>query len=348
MATLTEPMITHQLDLLRLEAGTRLRVFALLDQLRSDIITRLQRVNVASYTKRRLDSLLREVSDTIDQTYTRAEGEVGEVLLGTAQSTARQVKRAVEAYLSIDMSIGLPPESVMSVLVRNSLIMGAPSAEWWSRQSTDTAFRFMNTVRQGIAAGDTNEMIVRRVAGGAGYPGIMDVSRNNARALIHTSIQTVANDARREVYKRNDDIIEGIRQVSTLDSHTSDICIAYDGAEWDLDGNPINGTELPYDGGVPRHWNCRSVEVPITKSFRDLGLDVPEPPEGERASSEGPVPARFTFEDYLETQTKEKQDEILGRGRAALWRSDKITLTQLLDLRGNPLTLDELEEKYGD
>jgi hypothetical protein len=61
----------------------------------------------------------------------------------------------------------------------------------------------------------------------------------------------VANESRMATFKKNDDIIEGVRQVSTLDSNTTDICMAYDGAEFDLEGEPINGTDLPYEGGVP-------------------------------------------------------------------------------------------------
>jgi hypothetical protein len=38
---------------------------------------------------------------------------------------------------------------------------------------------------------------------------------------------------------------------------------------------------------------------------------------------------------------------MLGKGRAELWRSGKITLNQLLDQRGNPLTLAELRSQYG-
>jgi hypothetical protein len=38
---------------------------------------------------------------------------------------------------------------------------------------------------------------------------------------------------------------------------------------------------------------------------------------------------------------------MLGKGRAELWRSGKITLNQLLDQRGNPLTLAQLQSRYG-
>lgn len=339
-------MVSHQVDLLRVEAGVRARVLAMLDRLQRDLIARLAAANITTFSKARTSAILKEADAAIQAYYSRMQSEMELTMTGVAEASAQHAADTVSSALAIDLSAGLPTATYLERIAGNTLIMGAPSAEWWSRQSVDTAFRFANTVRQGITAGDTNENIVARVAGSKGYPGVMDVSRSNARSLVHTSIQAVASEARSETYKKNSDVIEGTRQVSTLDSHTTEICMAYDGAEYDLDGEPINGTTLPYEGGVPRHWGCRSVEIPITKSFQELGIDAPEPSEGERASSDGPVPADWTFADWLATQSDAEQDEALGPGRAELWRDGKLTLTQLLDMQGNPMTLEELKAKY--
>jgi hypothetical protein len=348
MAGLQERFIAHQLDLLRVEAGMRTRAIGLLNQLQAELRDRLRLGGeLSKLSKARLNKLLKDSTEAVDDYYADIQGTIEEGLTGVATNTARVTAKNIEQHFVAELGAGLPSATYLSRVAGNILIMGAPSSEWWARQSQDVAFRFANAVRQGITAGDTNESIVARIAGGRGYPGIMDTSRANVRSLVHTSIQAVANDARRETYRANDDIIEGTRQVSTLDGHTTDICIAYDGAEYDLDGEPMAGTDLPYEGGVPRHWGCRSVEVPITKSFKELGIDAPEPPEGQRASAGGPVPASQTFEDFLSTRTEAQQDEQLGKGRAEMWRNGDITLSQLLDLRGNPLTLEELEEKYG-
>lgn len=61
---------------------------------------------------------------------------------------------------------------------------------------------------------------------------------------------------------------------------------------------------------------------------------------------DGQVAASTTFEAFLERKGKAFQDEMLGKGRAQLWRDGTITLPQLLDLKGNPLTLAELKAKY--
>jgi hypothetical protein len=103
------------------------------------------------------------------------------------------------------------------------------------------------------------------------------------------------------------------------------------------------GTKLPFNGGPPRHWGCRSVLTPIPKTFRDIGLDIDEPGDvGQRASSLGPVAGNMTFEQFLNRQPPAFADKVLGKGRAALWRAGKITLRDLVSGTGRPLTLEEL------
>lgn len=341
-------LLRQQVNLLRLEAGSRVDIINSLDAMMEELVGKLATKDLTKYSKARLASFIDSAANTIEGYYVDLNGALDKTLMGVASTTAKNTVGVLDAtYIAIELDAGLPTEAVLSRIVGNALVMGAQTEEWWARQARDTAFRYANAVRQGIVAGDTMEGIVARVAGRQGYPGIAGISAANARSLVHSSIMEVANDARRETYQKNDDIIEGIRQVSTLDSHTTDICMAYDGAEFDLEGNPINGTTLPYESGCPRHWGCRSVEVPITKSFKELGIDEKEPTQGTRASEDGQVPASMTFEDFLDTHTKDEQDEMLGEGRADLWRDGKITLQDLLDQKGNPLTLEELERKYG-
>jgi len=172
------------------------------------------------------------------------------------------------------------------------------------------------------------------------------IPRRNAATLVATSVQQVASDARREVFDANEDIVKVIRQLSTLDSHTSQICVAYSGAEFDNERKPIPPTTLPYNGGVPRHFSCRSVETTLTKSYAELGIDAPEKPVGQRASQIGPISADTTMADFIRMRGRGFADELLGIGKADLFLSGKITLQQLLDQSGRPLTLEELQKLY--
>lgn len=346
---LIDEILAHQLDLLRFEAGVRAQVLAQLERLRRELTTRLAAENLTSLNKARLNTLLREATMVIDNYYTQMQGTMGAAMAGAAQAASQHVASSLaEPMLLINIAVGLPTKTFMERLAGNVLIMGAPSAGWWDKQSADTVFKFSNAVRQGLLAGESNEQIVSRVVGTKLSPGIMTAPRSNARALVHSSIQAASAEARRETYRQNSDVVKGIRQHSTFDSHTSEICIAYSGQEWDLFTlEPLPGSNLPYNGGVPRHWNCRSAEVPILKTFRELGLNMDEPTIGTRASSEGQIKADTTFEQWLSRRSAAQQKEQLGAGRAQLWREGKLTLTQLMDLSGNPLSLEQLTKKYG-
>jgi hypothetical protein len=125
------------------------------------------------------------------------------------------------------------------------------------------------------------------------------------------------------------------------------ICIAYSGATWDLDYEPIDGNDLPYNGGVPRHFNCRSAEQLLLVSLRDMGIDMDEPDPGTRASSSGPISAKTSFADYLKMKGEDYQNETLGKGRAEMFREGKLSPRDLVSgVTGRPLKLSELRAKY--
>lgn len=239
--------------------------------------------------------------------------------------------------LVVSLATAAPSSSVIGALIKNTLIEGAPSAQWWSKQSMDTAFRFASAVRQGIAQGETNDQIFRKVGQ------ITDLAGRNSRALVQTAIMQVAGDARMALIEANTDIYVGYRHLSTLDGHTTPQCIARSGLEWDLDKEPIKHS-LPFQQ-TPIHWGCRSVIMGKLRSFKELGIDLKEP-TGTRSSAEGQISRKTSFDAFLSRRTVEQQNDQLGPGRAQLWRDGKLTLRQLVDNSGNPLTLEQLRSRY--
>lgn len=334
---IADDLLSHNLDLLRLSAGVRDDALTLLLKLERELTQRLRAGVLTEYGQAALEYLVASAKAVINSYYETLNQTAGKALAGVSETASAAIRASL---IDVGYGAALSPETHFAVAVTDTLIQGAPSAMWWSKQSSDTAFRFANEVRKGIVQGKANGEIIANVRSA------MTISRANAAALVQTSVQTVANEASLATFRDNADVIKGVKQLSTLDSHTTDICVAYSGAEWDLDGKAINGTTLPFNGGPPRHWNCRSVLVPITKTFKELGLDIPEMPSSERASSDGPVEATMTFDAFLKRKGEKYQNDTLGKGRAELWRSGTITLPQLLDMKGNPLTLAELKAKY--
>ena len=224
--------------------------------------------------------------------------------------------------------------------------------EHWRRLAVGTQQRFLAALQQGLAAGESNQKIATRLVGGTidgiKVTGVLDTTRRNAFTLARTATAAVSANTRLALYKANPDMIKAIQQVSTLDSRTSDICISYAGQVWDSQTlEPIEGSELPFAGGVPRHYNCRSTLVPVLKSFDELGLPPLTFGKGTRASMDGQVPGDITFDKWLRGKSEKFQDDLLGPARAKMWREGKIRLQQLVDSRGRSLTLAQLEQVKG-
>lgn len=239
----------------------------------------------------------------------------------------------------------LPPE-VTNAIATGVALSGATILTWTRRQSKTLQDSVMDQVRLSLEAGESTQQATTRITGGkingVQVPGVMQTSRRAAETLVRTAIAQVVNAAALQSYQ-DMEVVKAIQQISTLDNRTSDICIAYSGLAWDANTLEPIGHNLQFNGGPPRHFNCRSRMVPVLKSFEELGIDAEEIPIATRASMDGEVPGDITFDKFLRGKSKSFQDDLLGPGRARLWRSGKITLTQLVDFRGNPLTLDQLE-----
>ena len=181
-----------------------------------------------------------------------------------------------------------------------------------------------------------------------GEQGILKTSAANARVLVHSSVQAVANAARLASFQQNADLIECLVWLSTLDSHTCLLCAMRDLHEYSLhDQEPINHTQEWAGGPGAIHFSCRCVLSTRTKSFKDLGIELDEPGESTRPSDGGPVSSKMNFKDFLASKDKAWRAEFLGAGRAEMYEVGKITLNDLMNLKGRKLTLEELRGKYG-
>ena len=341
-------MISHSVDLARLDAHERAKVIALLKQLEDNLKELLATKVLSEMGKQSTNALLKEVEALIQSTYTAAQAGAAETLTGLGEVQVQATTHALESVLNITIGPGSKPSAgYLEKLASDVLIEGAPSKAWWSRQAGDVAFRFSQALRTGLAAGETNQQIIARIAGTKDTPGVMDIARKNAAALVQTSVATVAQESKNAMYGKNADVIKGTMWSATLDGHTCEQCANLDGQKWDLEGAAMPGTTMPF-AAPPRHWNCRCVALPVLKTFAEMGIDMPEIPlTGHRASTDGPVPRGTTFADWLKGRTEEQISEQFGRGRAELYKSGKISLRDMLDMSGNPLTLAQLKDKYG-
>ena len=325
--------IQVQLDLIRHSKSVEGETLKLIEQMRKELLSKLAGEDLTTWGRARLNVLLKDTKSVIDGYYAAIQEAIQPSLFGVAETAAAQM---LPQGMAVALAATVPSAGVLEALVKNTLIEGAPSAQWWAKMSLDTSFRFSAALRQGIAQGETITQLYRRVND------VADLAGRNSRALVHTSVMQVAGDAREATITRNADIYSGFRHLSTLDGHTTPVCTARSGLEWDLEKKPV-GHEIPYKK-PPIHWGCRSVLMGILRPMSEFGLK--DPTGMTRSSAEGQIARETSFDSFLSRRTTAQQDEQLGAGKAQLWREGTITLRQLIDNKGNELTLAQLRRKY--
>ncbi|KQI67039.1 hypothetical protein AN189_17600 [Loktanella sp. 3ANDIMAR09] len=345
----------HAIDILRVEAGQQKAIRALLTELEGDLVAQLARIDPTGVPREsakaaRLEKLLTQVRDTIRVSYRAASSQFIGELRELADIEADFTAKAINDGLTIDMATANFTRAQIVALVDGVLVQGAPVAEWWSRQAGDTLQRFTDAMRLGIAQGDTSAQLIQRIRGGTrnGEPvtGFMEITRRNADSLVRSATQAAAERARQATYDANADILAATVWTSTLDGRTTLQCAVRDGLRYTVLGHKPIGHDVPWGAGPGSlHWGCRSSSRPETKSWRELGFDIDELAPATRASVNGQVAADLKFEDWLAKRSQAEQDDILGNGRAALWRDGKISFRDLLDGNGRELSLAELRAR---
>ncbi len=344
--------IGHSVDLTRLESNLGSKVIKELKTLEKSLTKALSNSDIdvgnSVLKRKRMAALLAQTKKTISDSY-KAIAEMQDNNLATlAKVSEGQAVDIINTSMKASVvSMGMSEQTLGSI-ASNTLIEGAPSREWWSGQKVGLQKSFKNTIRQSMLAGETTSQIVAKVRGtkALGYKdGIMQSARSKAQALVRTSVQTVANEARMRTYAQNDDIVKGVQWVATLDGRTSSLCQQLDGKRWDTNKQPINHS-MSWQGPTA-HWNCRSTQIAILKSWEELGSKKKfnEVPESTRASMDGQVAAGKNYEQWLETKDIDFQKEVLGAKKWDLWRKGKLVPKDLVDQSSNPLSLKAIEEK---
>ena len=315
--------IALQLDILRASEGVSRDVINILRELEKELIGKIASDNLTEWGRARVNKQLKEARELIERYY----DQIAVKSIADTDDIARLAASVTAS--SISSAAVLPTAAVLDRIATEAVIQGAAQGAWWQKQAADVQFKFAAAVRQGIAAAETNQQIVQRVRE------VMDVSKRNAAALVQTSTATIASEAQMQVILANDDLVLRIRAYETLDSKTCIECGIADGKEYTKDFKPI-GHNIPYKP-TPRHFNCRGGYLPVV---------IDSEPGGTRASTDGQVSAALTFEGWLERQPIERQNDILGKGRAELYRKGTITLQDLVSGRGRPLTIEQLKARY--
>ncbi|MDG6466077.1 minor capsid protein [Glaesserella parasuis] len=326
---LTDRKILH----FRYDAHLRQQVMKRLSKTQRELLNRLVAAGVDALPKKQLDTLLKELKQEVAKVYQEMTAYTQDELSGFFAAETKHIHQLYNDEVGFDF-FNQVPEYKQKANKTATIIAGSPLEDWWAKQGNDFAFKFEGIIRQGLLDGQQTSQMISDVKH------LMNTSRRHAETLVITAVAKVADNAHQALRDENLDILAGEKHLSTLDTRTSTVCQLRDGLMWDLDKKPIDH-DVPYQR-PPLHPRCRSILQLVTKSWKELGIDAEEMPSSTRASQDSPVSEQINYENWLKSKSPEQQDQVLGKGKADLWRRGVITFADMLDQSGRPLTLKDL------
>jgi len=366
---LLDETLMASVNLERFTESLRSKVVKLLKDTQNSLVAEIinkdpSAVKGTAWRAQRLANLNESVGGILNTNYGKIKRLVDSSLKDLAVYEGKDTVSRLNRSLGADLFNVTLTEEGLKALVESAAIDGATVGEWWNKQNSDFKGKFKRQmadatkqIQMGIVSGEGVGELVRRVKGTALFPGMMKGAVKDAEALVRTSVMQVANDARMEMYKGNEDVMNGYEVVATLDMRTTPECRARDGLRYDNEYKPV-GHSMGWVS-FPCHWRCRTTVAPWLKSWADLSGPKSKLSKakirriekkmgsGQRAALGGPVRGTFTYDDWLKRQTKAMQLEALGPGRYKLWEANKLSVRDMVHQNGRPLTIKQLEAKYG-
>jgi len=227
--------------------------------------------------------------------------------------------------------IARPNAAVLDVA--NVDVLGQSLGRWYSRRLDNDLAALARELGVGALQGDDMQTMIRRVRA------ILQDSGRRARDVARTATQTIANEANGELFAANRDVVKGVVYEATFDRRTCPVCAGNDGRRF-------VGEAFDRRIRIPIHPNCRCVYTPITKSWKELGIPGAALSPASKASMNGQVPGELSFAGWLKTQPDSVANDILGKGRADLWRSGRFRLRDFqTDRTHRPIPLRTLRRR---
>ena len=303
----------------------------------------------------RLDKLVKEAAqspvglsrlrEAVDQELARAYKEV----YSTSKRSLLDLFRdqVSFAYQGVETAIGKiwrpeRPNIALGeqVILKKPLYGDKTLAAGWSGVSDASKKRIEAVIRKGIAANNTMDEIALAVR----KTNVHTITRNQAKALVITSVTSVASQADHAVYEANEKALTGWQYVAVLDSRTTPLCAHRDGHVYPISDR----THLP-----PAHFRCRSTTVPVFKSWDDMGKlegvsqvrhnNLKKLSDAEKARYDGQTPLKESYDAWLRRQPQDVQLRHLGDyTRAKLFADGNLHVDKFVNPEGNTVGIREL------
>jgi len=360
---ITDELIERAFNVQRFAETARRNVYEVLFELQDQLADTIDRLNVEgvvrqSFKFQRVERMLGEIRGIIKEKFREAGVILTDQMIDLGRAQGAVVARVLNEAVGADIFSFNLTRREMRGLVNDTVVYGGKVKDWWAKQSTDLARNVSNQIRMGVAAGETDRELIERVIGARigseRIGGAMESARRDATALVRTATNAIANAALMRAAQDNAELVRGVQWISVMDNVTSAICRSRHLSAWDLDGNPFPGQQNQESfptGQPPAHFNCRSTLSVVLKDADEIETDgtaeqrraLADLSDKDRQAIDGEPVQGLTFEQWLGRRSVAEQKALLGPGKWQLWQDGKITLSQMLDQSGNPLTLAELQ-----
>jgi len=306
------------------------RIIPILDAAHREVLGRIAETGGA-WTKDWLAEIAAEIDAIYHAAQAKAYDEVAPDLTKLANDEGAWIA-AETKQIAMGLTLSIPAPSLLSAVVNlPTNIGGSTLAQMFEGLGINARTDAYAAIQAGMLEGDTVGQMTRRLRGevvkraswkteadgvrryqpGVYKGGAWDMNTRQAETLARTAVMHVGNQARDVFYGQNQDIIKGYQRVETLDLRTCLICGTDDGHVYAPDDMRPS---------LPVHPDCRGVYVPVLKSWQELGFDAAEIPPGTRASMDGQVAEFDTWTDMVRKADPKRLEEMLGPGRAALYK----------------------------
>ncbi|URA07125.1 minor head protein [Xanthomonas phage Mallos] len=377
---LLDATIRHQIKLLRFSQGQAQAASDLLAASDAELVAMLQSADLTEASEARLKALLADVRRLREGVAAKINDKLSSDMEGLAHTESEWELSAIAGASPVALSLTSVPVSVLKA-VAGSPITGIPLEGWLGKMAVNDVSRVEQQMRLGILAGETNDQLVKRIRGTKANnykDGVLEMTKREAEMIARTTANHVSNTARQATWDANSDIIDGVRWVATLDGRTSPVCQSRDGFVYPIDKGPR----------PPAHPNCRSTVVPVLKGEEIIGdrpfvtdtrtraqREVDFRADAKAAAGDeawkkmtaaernaaikatrdkwtaeniGQAPSSTNYQTWLKGQSASFQDEVLGKGKADLFRKG-MPLEKFVDEQGKPYSLQQLQaEVAGD
>ena len=334
----------HQVFLMRLTGGEIRKFEPFLSELRENILSRLISSNLTDFNRERMEAFLGLINDLQEGIYNRYISQLDSSLMDIGASEADFELRALDRVTLSEFEFVLPASTQIETAIRlRPLSVGRDGAgkllesfiDGWKQSSIDLV---NGIIRQGWFEGQTVAQMASAIGGRDGV--INTRIRRANEAIVRTAINHASNMARTITWEANKGIVKGWRFVAVLDSRTTIECSSIASLDRVY---PIGRGPIP-----PRHPGCRSTAIPeLDDRFnldRSTGLQASKGADGGAQ-----VSADMSYYDWLKNQPREFVEDAIGKTRADLLLSNRLTAKQFADFQLNrrfePLTLEEMIAK---